>query len=201
MSSLYKYIKRLDRFKGRRDYVQSQIEDIRVSLEEERSENESTEQAKEIIKSIAVETQREVGIKLGHIVTLAIEAIFGERRYDFEVSFVEKRGRSETEFWLIEPETGERMSPFDVGGSVVDIICIALKIAVWSLSKTINLLVLDEPFRFLSTRLHENAARFLDKVSKELDLQIILITHNDGLKIGKIILIRKGLKYSRVVSQ
>lgn len=53
----------------------------------------------------------------------------------------------------------------------------ALRCAFWSLKKTRHTLVLDEPFKFLSRDLIPKAAEMVQMISKELNLQIIMVSH------------------------
>lgn len=197
--SLNKIQRSLERQKGKRDHIQSEVKKLTRQLRSEEKELGYIHEAKGIIQKVALLTQQQIQVKLSHIVTLAVESIFGEGHYEFKLEFVEKRGKTEVEFWLIK--NGEKISPFDTGGGVVDVINFALRISVWSLSQTPNVLIFDEPFRFLSRDLHDRAGMFLQKVSEELNIQMIIITHSAGLLWGdnsKYFVVVKKEKFSRV---
>jgi len=59
----------------------------------------------------------------------------------------------------------------------------ALRVASWSMQspRSNNVLILDEPFRYLSVNLLSKASDMLKQISKELDLQIIMVTHSPEL--------------------
>jgi DNA repair exonuclease SbcCD ATPase subunit len=42
-------------------------------------------------------------------------------------------------------------------------------------------LILDEPFRYLSTDLQSKASEMLNEISERLGLQIIMVTHEEEL--------------------
>ena len=75
---------------------------------------------------------------------------------------------------------GQQISPLDAsGGGVVDICSFALRLSLWSLNKNRPVLLLDEPFKHLSRNLHGKALRMLKEVSRKLNVQIIMVSHNE----------------------
>ena len=67
------------------------------------------------------------------------------------------------------------------GGGVVDVSSFALRIATWSLSKTNNVIILDEPFKHLSNDLQSRAGEILKRLSEKLKLQILMSTHIEDI--------------------
>ena len=64
------------------------------------------------------------------------------------------------------------------GGGVVDLTAFALRIASYALEQGIdNVIILDEPFRFISRDLQERASEVLKTLSTKLGLQVIMVTH------------------------
>ena len=64
------------------------------------------------------------------------------------------------------------------GGGVVDLTAFALRISSYILERgSDNVIIFDEPFRFVSRDLQERAGQILKTLSEKLKLQIILITH------------------------
>lgn len=135
------------------------------------------EKAQTLIQRIAQQTQEQLRYHIEDIVQLAIDTCFPDR-YEFQVQFEIKRGKTEAELRLIED--GHAMNPMDAnGGGVVDIAAFALRIAGWTLGRTANVIILDEPFRFLSRELRPKAAEIIQALSRRLDLQFIVVTHAD----------------------
>src|SRR5574343_614176 len=135
------------------------------------------EKARIILQKVAKDLQSEVEVKIGNLVTSALTAIFDES-YKFRISFVEKRGRTECELRL--QKNGMELDILDsCGGGVADVVSFALRIANRVLSGNSLLLIFDEPFKNIndeSRSLHEKIALFIHKISRQLRMQMIVVT-------------------------
>jgi DNA repair exonuclease SbcCD ATPase subunit len=140
---------------------------------------QSLELAQAFIQKVAKETQEQLKYQIADIVNMALDTCFpGE--YTFDVDFQIKRGKTEASLVFIKD--GHSVDPMDAsGGGVVDLASFALRIAVWCLGKTDNVIVLDEPFRFLSRDLQPQAGEILREISHRLNLQIIMVTHSKDI--------------------
>jgi DNA repair exonuclease SbcCD ATPase subunit len=132
-----------------------------------------------LIQDTAKETQNQLRFHLQDLVNTALESVF-PGAYEFRLEFVPKRNSTEADIYLLKD--GERVDPMDSsGGGVVDIICFALRIVAWSIGKSDNTIILDEPFKWLSVNLRPLAGDLLRLLSKELNLQLIFVTHDPEL--------------------
>lgn len=141
------------------------------------------EQSQAFLQRVAQQTQEHLKFQVEDIVNLALETCFpGE--YIFQIMFNISRGKTDAELVFLDQKTGRQVDPMNAsGGGVVDLTCFALRIACYALERGIdNVIVLDEPFRFLSRDLQERAGEILRTLSKKMNLQIILVSH-----IGEII--------------
>jgi chromosome segregation ATPase len=137
------------------------------------------EEAQAFLQQIAQQTQNKIKIHIEDIVQLAIDTCFPDR-YIFLVEFEIKRGKTEAKLVFLDDD--QEVSPMDdSGGGVVDLAAFGLRIAAWTLSKTDNVIILDEPFRFIDETLQPDAARLLREVSKTVGLQFIIITHRNEI--------------------
>ena len=191
--------KQIDKLIGQKQYLQKQQNQLEEKQGELSQNILEIAQARAIIKEVALLTQRQFQIKISHIVSLALQTVFGES-YSFQMEFIEKRGKTEVEFWLVE--NGEKYNPIDCnGGGIIDIICLALKIAIWNLSNEVPaVLIFDEPLKFLSEKYPELAGQILNELSKQLKFQVIMITHNRQLAesaADKTFVVAKN-KFSRI---
>lgn len=145
------------------------------------------QQAQVIFQEIGSQIQNNVQARISSIVTKCLFSIFGDDSYEFKMTFEKKRGKTEARLILIRNE--QEIDPTSVGGGVLDVICFALRIAVLLLSSPPKrrLLVLDEPFRFLSRNYQPAIQSLLVELSNELGIQIIQVTHSDLLVAGKVI--------------
>jgi len=151
------------------------VEDKIIKLEREII---FSEKAQMIIQVVAKETQQQLESHISNLVTMALATVF-EDPYTFKIKFIEKRNKTECE--LLLEKDGEEFDPLSAtGGGIVDMVSFALRVALWNIAKprSRNVLILDEPFRFISRDLHPKAATLLKKISKELNLQIIMVSHS-----------------------
>lgn len=141
------------------------------------------EDAQVFLQKVAQETQEHLRFQIEDIVNLALETCFpGE--YIFQIKFEISRGKTEAELVFLDQKTQRQIDPMNAsGGGVVDLTTFALRIACYALERgTDNVIVLDEPFRFLSRDLQQRAGEILKTLSERMNLQIIMVSH-----IGEII--------------
>jgi predicted ATPase len=137
------------------------------------------EEAQAFLIKVAQDTQNQLRFHIQDIVQQALDLCFpGE--YQFQVSFEVKRGVTTGELFFLK--NGQPVNPMDAaGGGVVDVASFALRIAAWALSRDRNVIVLDEPFRFLSKDLQPRAGQLMQALSEQLGLQIIMVTHEEAM--------------------
>jgi DNA repair exonuclease SbcCD ATPase subunit len=93
--------------------------------------------------------------------------------------------------------------PIDIlsdAGGVVDLASTGLRFALWSLSNTSNIILLDEALKFVSTDLRGRAAEILVEICHTLGVQVIMSTHLEEIieKADTIIKVSKRGEYSSV---
>jgi DNA repair exonuclease SbcCD ATPase subunit len=140
------------------------------------------EKAQAFLQKLAQDTQEQLKIHVEDIVQLALDMIFPDR-YVFEIQFNIAYGKTTAELVFISKQSGNLVDPMIAsGGGVVDVCSFALRLACWTLSREVDkVIILDEPFRFLSKNLQESAGALLKELSNKLGIQIILTTHLDAL--------------------
>jgi len=176
MKTVSEYRKALARALTLLDKVFKEETEVKTTLESLRAKLVDLESTQAFLQQIAQDTQNQLKIHVEDIVQLAVDACFpGE--YRFVIDFEVKRGR--TEAVLAFEKAGARIDPLNAsGGGVVDMAAFALRIAAWTLGRTSNTVILDEPFRFISRDLQPRAAGILRELSERLGLQFIIVTHN-----------------------
>ncbi len=172
----------------------SQLSHLRKALSEERqallSAEESllrAQEAQEILQHVAQAVQQKAHEKIATVVSSCLSAVFDDP-YEFKIEFERKRGR--TEAVLKFCRGGLTVDPLTAsGGGVVDVAAFALRAACLMLHRPrlTKLLVLDEPFRFVSAEYQDNIRSMLEQLAQDLGLQIILVTHNQTIATGKVI--------------
>jgi DNA repair exonuclease SbcCD ATPase subunit len=117
-----------------------------------------------------------------------LKAVFGENAYEFRIVFEQKRGKVEAVMQFAR--NGEVYDPMtQSGGGVLDVAAFGLRLSALILSSVRyrRLLILDEPFRFLSVEYRESIRDLIETLSKELDFQFIMVTHIRELEIGEVV--------------
>ncbi len=175
----------LQRQAGRRDQLQSEVTANTEKLTTLSQEQIDITRALEIIQCTAKLTQSQLEIHISELVSLALEAVF-PNPYKMVLKFETRRNRSEADL-LLQDENGNLLSPMDsVGGGVVDVAALALRIALWRLKrpKPRAVMIMDEPLRFLSSDLQDKASRMLKEISEKLGIQFLIISHEKTLTEG-----------------
>lgn len=190
--------KKLQELAVKRAALSSTLEERKRRGSEIRSELEVVSESQKFVQAVAGAVQSELSLKIDGIVNLGLAACFPS--YSFKTEYVPSRGKTEVLFEVFDNEG--KIDPMNqCGGGLVDVLCFCLRMAVYSISNVNNVIVLDEPFRFLSRNLRPKAAELLSMICGKLDLQIIEVTHIDELaeNSDKIIRIKKTGGVSAVV--
>lgn len=167
----------LEQQKGRRAQIVKSITNINQTVKESKRSLRRHEQAREIIRTVGISTMRQLQYHISDITSLALEAVFDDP-YELVVEFVQRRNKTECDLFFVR--SGERMDPLSAsGGGAVDVAAFALRIASWSMQrpKSRNVIILDEPLRFLSADHQEKASVMIKEISQKLGIQFIIITH------------------------
>lgn len=146
--------------------------------------------AQEITQQIAQATQQQAHAQIATVVGRCLDAVFGEEAYDFQIMFERKRGKTEAR--LVFLRDGDEIDPLEgSGGGVIDVAAFALRIAALIATRppARRLLILDEPVKMLSKEYSERFRELLEALSEEMGIQILLITHNEEIATGKVIMI------------
>ena len=175
------YRKELERKKGRKEQLHHDLEQVEGQVKVLGKHSIYCEEAQIIIQDVAQQTQAQLEYHISELVTLAMSAVF-EDPYELKVEFVLRRNRTECDLWFVRD--GNFVNPMLAsGGGAVDVAAFALRVALWSLARprTNNILLLDEPAKFVSSNLRTNVGAMLKEISKLLNLQIIMVSHAQEL--------------------
>lgn len=181
MKQIQELRNKLERQKGQRDQIQQSLNLLRKDLLESKRSLLQHEQAREVIRTVGIDTQNQLSFHISDITSLALEAVFNEP-YELKVEFVQRRNKTECDLYF--ERNGERIDPISAsGGGAVDVASFALRIASWSMMRprTRNTIILDEPLRFLSVDLQERASQMIKEISDKLGIQFILISHEQTI--------------------
>ena len=172
---------RLEQKKGMKSKLQNQIALNRTEIASNEKLLHSHEQAREIIREVALKTMSQISFHISDITSLALEAVF-DNPYKLVTDFVQRRNKTECDLYF--ERDGNRVDPLSASGvGAVDIASFALRIASWSMNRphSRNVIILDEPFKCLSDNYQEKASQMMKELSEKLGLQFVIVTHNDIL--------------------
>ena len=173
---------KVEQYKGRRAQVLHDLEDAQEKVKQYKRVIRQHEQAKTILREVGLKTQQQLQYHISGIVSLALDAVLQDDPYEFKVEFVQRRNKTECDLYF--ERDGNRVDPLmAAGGGAVDVASFALRIASWSMQRprTRAVIVMDEPFRFLSNNYQEKASAMLKDLSEKLGIQFIIVTHEDIL--------------------
>ena len=145
------------------------------------------QQAQEIIQVLAEAVQQRVHQQISEVVSSCLNVVFDDP-YEFKIVFERKRGRTEANLRFVRRNLD--VDPMSAsGGGAVDVAAFALRVACLILHRPrlSRIIVLDEPFKFVSAEYRPKVRAMLEQLSKKMEVQIIMVTHIEDLVIGKVI--------------
>ncbi len=184
---------KVHQLKGQRELLIRQMNEAEELREKHSGMLEVALQARVLIQVVAERTQKRLEWHISNLVTTALASVFPDP-YDFSLRFVQRRNKTEAD--LIFSKNGNESDDLlnTAGGGVVDVAGFALRIALWAIRKNRAVIVMDEPMRFLSADLQQKASDMLKEISSKLRVQIIMISHLQGLiaSADRVIEVKSG---------
>ena len=170
---------KLNKLKVKKQSTEELLNSRKQRLEEIKQETETLLKSQSVLQEVAKEVQSKLSVKIDSIVNLALATCFGDE-YKFELRYVSARGKTEVEFVLLQ--NGKEIDPMNQnGGGLIDILVFSLRVAVFNISHTDNIMIFDEPFRFVSKGFREKVAELVHTLSERLNIQFIEVTHVEEL--------------------
>lgn len=160
------------------------------TLSESREHLQSAYDTQKILQQLAERIQQNVHKQISSVVTRCLKAVFGDDGYEFNIDFVQARGKTEARLQFIrdgnvleDPKCEAGMGAVEVAGFALRLVCLALM-----RPKRRRILCLDEPCKSLHSKLYRERFRdLLLTLSKETDVQIVMSTGIESYMIGNII--------------
>lgn len=170
-----------------------QLEIIEKTLTQKIKQNEEIEdkiylyqQVNQVFQAAAEYAREQSKKTMEKLVSNALGIVFpGDLEFNIEMK--EKGNKTEAELYVSSTYGGEhtvKTEPQESrGGGIVDIISLALRVALLetSVPKLSGPLVLDEPAKHVSQDYSQNVAEFLNLVVESFNRQVIMVTHNNYL--------------------
>lgn len=174
-------LERFDQRRLARQAAQLAVQTAETEVQRLTELSRTAEEVRMFFTLLADTQRKELEQKVEALVDYGVQSVFGPT-YRFKVTS-ELRGKSvRTEFWLVE--NGLQLPLLDAtGGGVGDVVSFLLRVVILCLARPTQrrVLVLDEPFKFVSTSHFQTLAALLRELSDSLGLQLIMVTHKPEL--------------------
>ncbi len=177
----------VDRLAVKHGNAQEAVRREQKMLEVAESNVEATVAAQEAVQHIAREIQQQAHQRIASVVTRCLQTIFDDS-YELKIDFERKRGKTEARISFVK--NGLEVDPLTAsGGGVVDVAAFALRLACLSMSRPPlrRVVLLDEPFRFVSAEYRRRIRMLLEMLAKEMGIQFVMVTHFQDLRMGEVI--------------
>lgn len=153
-----------------------------INLESIKKKLELFEEVRIFFQELAEIARVEVASDLEHVVTLCLQAVFGED-FSFEIEIDTSRNNTVIEFYVIDnsgPEPVRRPPEASMGGGTVDTCAIGLRFGLLQIldPKPVGPIILDEPAKMVSEGIVEGIASLLKELTTIFKKQTILVTHH-----------------------
>ncbi len=148
---------------------------------------QDADEAQQIVQAVAETIQEEAHDRIAGVVSRCLAAVFDEP-YEFKIQFERIRGRTEARLQFIRD--GMAINPLDgSGGGVVDVAAFALRVSCLMLARPAcrRVVILDEPFRFVSRSYRGRVRAMLEGLQKDLQIQMVMVTHIEEFHMGSVV--------------
>lgn len=167
--------------KAKRDLIKADLLNKQAKVAALKSKNDAQIKARWVLTEVAQQTQQRFQEKVDTLVTMAIRSVF-DRPFEFHLLFERKRNKMECKPIIREGDRVYDDPEYDLGGGILDVISFAFRIVLWSLQnpRSRNVIILDEPMKNMG-KLISLGGQVLKEISHQLNLQLIIVTHDEEL--------------------
>jgi DNA repair exonuclease SbcCD ATPase subunit len=174
---------------GKRDLLRQQRDAAVIRKAEAEQQLGQYDLVQILLQKTSDYARQQAKIRMEQTVTEALNIVFHDKHYRFEIRLDVRSNQPIAEYWLESSGVWTQLKPpdYDRGGGAVDIISLALRLAIGELVGAKGPLFLDEIGKHVSAEYIPNVAYFLKEYSRRFNRQIVLITHNKHLaEIGDL---------------
>ena len=170
----------VNRAAAQRDNLVSQIAKRDQEIQLTVTSVQAHEQVQALIQDTAKTVQEELRFHIQDLVQHALDTLL-PGTYVFRVEFEVSRGKTSAN--LVLEKDGYPLEDIlnECGGTVADIVGLALRVAVWTLARTDNCILLDEPGRHISAEFKPLFGELLKGLSEKLGIQFLVVSHDQAI--------------------
>lgn len=183
----YNQLEQVDKIYNKRATYKDEIEYLNKQNESLEKELKINKEALNVVKQMYQHIQNKIHEKIALLVTKCIRSIFLEN-IEFVIKFEEKKSRTEANLIFVKDDM--ELDPMEsTGGGVMDVASFAIRLAYLMIKKPKprNLIIMDEPFRFVSEEARYRIRALIEQLARDLDIQFIIVTHQSEIVTGKVI--------------
>lgn len=171
--------------KAERDLLKSNLKQLTEKAQRLAIERELLDKVRVLFQLSSDHARTQAKAQLETLVTNALQYVFGSS-FRFEIELSDHGGNPTADFYVVSEWDDQiiRNKPQDArGGGVVDVISLALRIAlIETIKPKLNgPILLDEPGKHVSEDYIVPLIEFIKSVAETFERQIILVTHNQHL--------------------
>ncbi len=169
--------------KGKVQLLENQYDENVAKLDDLKELVDINAKGIELLNHIQTITKEKIKEVFENIVTKALQFVYQDNGYKFELDFGRRGNSPKLTFRLKTPDMQE---PHDIvktrAGGSKDIIVLALRFVLLEISKIPGFVFLDEPFKRLDNEeTTQKAIEFIKELQKESSRQIFIITHKQAV--------------------
>lgn len=159
---------------------------LRNELDDATAKCAAMAEACDILQRVVGQVQQQAHGHICNLVTQCLQDVFLSP-YEFHIEFTMHGTRTQATFYVTrDGHTFNVMH--SIGCGVVDVISFALRLVAVLLSpNSSRILILDEPFKWVSECNLQRVAGMLQQLHDKLNVQFIMVTHLEALRIGTVI--------------
>jgi DNA repair exonuclease SbcCD ATPase subunit len=168
---------------GKLEAITTSLQACENRVRELELNQDTVEKSSLFLQSLSDTARIQVVEKISGLVTEVLQAV-KDKNLEFKMELGTERGQPDLKFFVVDKITGKE---FDVlescGGGIADLVSFALRVSLllkWQ-PKLERVLICDEQLKFVSVQDQELAGEFIRKLSEQLGLQIIFISHSKTL--------------------
>ena len=169
--------KRAESVRTKRQLLEENRQNYKDELKQLRHDKKVLKRVEELYKYLLDRYVNQYAESISGIVTEGLSSIFHDQDLEFGIEVSQKHGKVWVEFLTTKgAKTASALDSF--GGGIVAVESLLLRILILLKTGLARYLILDESLASLSSEYVENCGNFVRKMCSELDVDLLLVTHN-----------------------
>lgn len=161
--------------RSQRDSLSSSLSEKTNKVMQIKSQSEVLLLSSTVLQEVVSRISEKNIKKIEELVTFSLKSIFTDLDLEFQVRSKVKRNL--TAYYFVFLEGGKERSINSLGGGVVAITSLVLKVLFNVLTSRFPIVVFDESLSFVADKYIPNSASFLKDISDQFNLAILMVTH------------------------